>query len=330
MYGLFKSVIYAETESEFQNCQTKLEKDEIAAKYPEYLRHLAKAYGNRVETWATYIRNEKGLPTRGSNTNNYCEASMRTTKERQFGRVRTFNLPELLRVVCDDSTYYRNKLISIGNNRDTVLKQGNSKYMGKVSTIQEDQVVDLGEGRFLVDSEGQNNEDWYLLDLLSGYCSCPVGKTCKPCKHKAVAAKFSGKAYFSVTPSNDPCMRALYHYVATGKTLPSYCYRSTGSPDSNPRVDEFIAVMVKEKKTMVKSESLLHVDEKVIEFEDKSVTAEDNNESIEGQEFDADLVAGKFIETMRVYTEMILKHHSEKKQDPATNRAITAMTRTIK
>ena len=191
-------------------------------------------------------------------------------------------------------------------------------------------MVDLGEGRVLVDSESQNNEDWYLLDLLSGFCSCPVGKTCKPCKHKAAAAKFSGKAYFSVTPTNDPCMRALYHYVATGKTLPSYCYRSTGSPDSNPRVDEFIAVMVKEKKTMVKSESLLHVDEKVIEFEDKSVTAEDNNESIEGQEFDADLVAGKFSEAMRVYTEMILKHHSENKQDPATNRAMTAMTRTIK
>lgn len=242
LYGLFKSVIYAETESEFQNCQTKLEKDEIAAKYPEYLRHLAKAYGNRVETWATYIRNEKGLPTRGSNTNNYCEASMRTTKERQFGRVRTFNLPELFKVVCDDSTYYRNKLISIGNNRDTVLKQGNSKYMGKVSTIQEDQVVDLGEGRFLVDSEGQNNEDWYLLDLLSGYCSCPVGKTCKPCKHKAAAAKFSGKAYFSVTPSNDPCMRALYHYVATGKTLPSYCYRNTGSPDSMQRLNDLLVL----------------------------------------------------------------------------------------
>ena len=95
-------------------------------------------------------------------------------------------------------------------------------------------------------------------------------------------------------------------------------------------MEEFIAVMVKEKKTMVKSESLLHVDEKVIEFEDKSVTAEDNNESIEGQEFEADLVAGKFSETMRVYTEMILKHHSENKQDPAKNRAMTAMTRTIK
>ena len=59
LYGLFKSVIYAETESEFQNCQTKLEKDEIAAKYPEYLRHLAKAYGNREETWATYISEMK-------------------------------------------------------------------------------------------------------------------------------------------------------------------------------------------------------------------------------------------------------------------------------
>ena len=88
--------------------------------------------------------------------------------------------------------------------------------------------------------------------------------------------------------------------------------------------------MVKEKKTMVKSESLLQIDEKDIEFKDKNVTAEDNNKSIEGQEFDADLVAGKFSEEMRVYTEMILKHHSENKQDQATNRAMTAMTRTIK
>ena len=167
----------------------------------------------------------------------------------------------------------------------------------------------------MVDSEGQNNEDWYLLDLLSGYCSCPVGKTCKPCKHKAAAAKFSGKAYFSVTPSNDPCMRALYHYVATGKTLPSYCYRNTGSPDSNPRVDEFIEEMVKEKKPLDQSGSLLQIDEKVVGVEDESVTAEDNDESIKGQEFDADLVAGEFSEAMRAYTEMILKHHSENKQD---------------
>ena len=64
--------------------------------------------------------------------------------------------------------------------------------------------------------------------------------------------------------------------------------------------------------------------------EDESVTAEDNDESIKGQEFDADLVAGKFSEAMRAYTEMILKHHSENKQDPATNRAMMAMTRTIK
>ena len=135
-------------------------------------------------------------------------------------------------------------------------------------------MVDLGERRFLVDSESQDNEDWYLLDLLSGFCSCLVGKTCKPCKHKATAAKFSGKAYFSVT----------------------------------------------EKKTTVKSEILLQIDEIVMEFEDKSVTAEDSNENIEGQEFDADLVAGQFSEAMRAYTEMILKHHSENKQGPAKNR----------
>ena len=68
--------------------------------------------------------------------------------------------------------------------------------------------------------------------------------------------------------------------------------------------------MVKEKKPLDQSGSLLQIDEKVVGVEDESVTAEDNDESIKGQEFDADLVAGKFSEAMRAYTEMILKHQS--------------------
>ena len=338
LFGLFKETMYAQTESEFKECQTKLENNEVAIMYPNYLLHLQKSYGKRVEAWATYIRNERGLPTRGSNTNNYCETSMRTTKEVQFGRVRTFNLPELLQVICDDSSYYRNKLINIGNNRETVLKQCKSKYIGKESSIQEDQIVDLGEGRFMVESE--KKEDWYLLDLQSGYCSCPVGRTCKPCKHKAAAAKYSGKAYFSVTPTNDPCMRALYHYVATGKTLPSHCYRNIGSPNSNPNVDGFINEMLqKETQPMELNGSLFHDDEAILKVENEKSAAEvdDMFEEVpvevntdSGQEFDSELVAKRFTEAMREYTEMIVKNHSENKQDPATNRAMMAMTRTIK
>ena len=172
--------MYAKTEAEFKECQSRLEGNDVAAMYPEYLRHLQKSYGHRIETWAQYIRTDRGLPTRGSNTNNYCEASMKTTKEVQFGRVRTFNLPELLQVICDDSAYYKNKLINIGNNRDTVLKQAKSKYIGKESTLREDQIVDLGEGRFMVQSE-EHEDVWYLLDMQSGFASfrvwsklCPI------------------------------------------------------------------------------------------------------------------------------------------------------------
>ena len=137
LFGLFKSAMYAVSEGEFFKCQSKLESNDVSAKYPHYLCHLKKSYSHRVETWALYSRLDRGLPTRGSNTNNYCETSMKTTKEVQFGRVRTFNLPELLQVICDDSAYYKNKLINIGNNRDTVLKQSKSKYIGKISTIRD-------------------------------------------------------------------------------------------------------------------------------------------------------------------------------------------------
>ena len=56
---------------------------------------------------------------------------MRTTKENQFGRVKTINLVELLQVTCDDSAIYVTKLIDIGNGRDTALKEAKSKYLEK-------------------------------------------------------------------------------------------------------------------------------------------------------------------------------------------------------
>ena len=49
----------------------------------------------------------------------------------QFGRIKTFNLVELLQVICDDSAIYVTKLIDIGNGRDTALKQAKSKYLEK-------------------------------------------------------------------------------------------------------------------------------------------------------------------------------------------------------
>ena len=280
MLGLFKKAIYAETEEEFKKCQIELEENEVSRKYPQFLAHIQKSYGHRIETWALFVRKAKNLPTRGSNTNNYCEASMKTTKEKQFERVRTFNLVELLEVICDDSRIYQKKLIDIGHNRDTVQKQAKSKYIGKNSTLRRDQVVDIGGEKYLVESE-KTEDKWYVLDMNSGYCQCPVGSTCAPCKHKAAVAKHFGKASFSVTPTEDPCQRALYHFIALGRTLPSHCYRNNDEPNSKPKVEVFIQNHLSNKQSEEVSVSETNTSEMEV----------DDDQNDKAEEFDSDLVA---------------------------------------
>ena len=84
---------------------------------------------------------------------------MKTTKEQQFGRVRTFNLPELLSVICDDSKIFQKKLIDIGHNRDTAQKQSKSKYLGKKSNISKELIVDIGGEKYMVHV---GHEEWFL------------------------------------------------------------------------------------------------------------------------------------------------------------------------
>ena len=64
----------------------------------------------------------------------------------------------MLSVICDNSASYVNKLIDIGDGRDTALKQGKSKYLETSSTLMKEQIVDLGEGKFMVESEKGENK----------------------------------------------------------------------------------------------------------------------------------------------------------------------------
>lgn len=244
---------------------------------------------------------------------------MKTTKERQFGRVRTFNLPEMLEVICDDSRIYQKKLIDIGHNRDTVQKQAKSKYIGKDSTLRRDQVVDIGGEKYLVESE-KTEDKWYVLDMNSGYCQCPVGSTCAPCKHKAAVAKHLGKASFSVTPTDDPCQRALYHFIALGRTLPSHCYRNNDDPNSEPKVEGFIKDHL----------SIEPAEEVALSETNSSKMEVDDEDEDDREEFDSDLVAKNFSDAINSYRDMILSHHNKEKQDPGTNKAMMAMTRSLR
>ena len=48
---------------------------------------------------------------------------------------------------------YVTKLVEIGNGRDSALRQANSKYLERENKYTKEQIVELGESRYLVQSE---------------------------------------------------------------------------------------------------------------------------------------------------------------------------------
>ena len=76
----------------------------------------------------------------------------------------------------------------------------------------------------MVESE-KNKERMILVNMNSGFCQCPLGRSCGPCKHKTAIARHRGFAGLSVVPKNDPRMRAFWHYIAIGSIQPEWLHR---------------------------------------------------------------------------------------------------------
>ena len=157
LFKMFRAVLYAETEDDYENKKELLLNDEVCVSYPSYIRHLQIAYFNRKETWAISFRNDQKLPTHSTNTSNYIEASFRLTKDGQFNRTKAYNLPDLLDILLDDSVYYKKRLLDIGNGRLGAFKN-NSKYGTK---IKEDQIIEIGDLIYIVTSE--KKEDTFYI-----------------------------------------------------------------------------------------------------------------------------------------------------------------------
>ena len=51
LQALFHALVYAKSETEYEEAKEALEEDEIVAKYPQYLTHLKRRYFLRHEQW---------------------------------------------------------------------------------------------------------------------------------------------------------------------------------------------------------------------------------------------------------------------------------------
>ena len=249
MMRLFQSALNARTEESFKEHKEDMFKDTTYKKYPQWEKHLKENYfqdAQRVRSWALYIRYTERMTTHNSNTNNYVESSFRETKDNKFDRVKCFNLPELLSILMDHSASYKTKLADIGNNRVSNYRYNKSRYVGGKGEIKKEEIQDIEGGNFIVEDKKKNK--FYNLNIFSGFCECGRGRTCGPCEHKNAVAYHFNVAGFSVIPEKDPLMRALWHYIAFGKTLKSHFYRGIKDTGKSIDVEQFIQERIEESK----------------------------------------------------------------------------------
>ena len=211
---MFRSMVYAENEEKFNEKLEEFENDEVIDSYQNFKHHIETLYMGRIEKWTRFKR--VSLPTHGNDTTNYVESSFRILKDKTFQRHKSYNLVDTLTVLMEeDSFHFKNKLIDFGNARFNNVPQS-SKYKRDNIKITAEQICDLGDGVYKVESE-TNPGKIYTLSMRTGYCSCKKGQNHSPCKHKFSVSKHFGVSSFSTIPNQDPATRKDYHYIATGE-----------------------------------------------------------------------------------------------------------------
>ena len=180
----------------------------------------------------------------------------------------------------DHSETYVQKLLEIGFNRTAQIKYNHSQYADIPSNIKSNDIFDLSDGNYIVVS-GMGMRH-YRVNMTTGFCQCPIGKTCGPCKHKTAIARFIGNAGFSVIPINYPNMKALWHYIAVGKIQPDYMYRGENNSEFHGNIREFIAGKIAEEQPT----------------ETADVTTNMTDISMEADESDVDVPNGHNVEVM--------------------------------
>ena len=237
LQALFHAMVYAESETEYEEAKEALEEDEVVARYPQYLRHLERRYFPRHEEWSISVRYRDQLPTHGCNTSNIVERSFRVEKDNCFNRTKAYNVVEVLNIKLDDHEHYRRRLINLGNGLHHQFRQ--SKYKVSKTNLKKEQIQEVGDGVFAVQSL-TDPEVWYTCNMYSGYCQCMGGRNCGPCVHKSGIALHFKVAMFNVLPSMDPRSRALYHLIAVGQAQDAAWYRTSEDHTEVADVDQFV------------------------------------------------------------------------------------------
>ncbi|KAE8746727.1 hypothetical protein FOCC_FOCC006591 [Frankliniella occidentalis] len=147
--------------------------------------HIIK-YVDRSYEWALFQRED--LLTRGNDTNNYAEATMRIIKDKVLGRVKAFNPVQLVDfLVTRFPAYIEMRITDVLNNRS--LNPFQSRYFirpEKLENLVTEKLPNLPHC-YKVTNKAKGTA--YIVLMENELCSCPEGKSGKQCKHQCAVVK---------------------------------------------------------------------------------------------------------------------------------------------
>lgn len=172
------------------------------------------------EEWVQMHRNQ--ISTRGQNTNNFSEATIRILKDIILSRMKAFNAVAPLHFICNVwEQYFEARILSHAYNRVASHRLAFEKLLKRLPKEAATSVVPLGENVYQVPSATESKTYEVYGEL--GTCTCPNGMQGAFCKHQALIYKTFGGA-FDNAPVLTPEGRHKLGKLALGNTCPSAAF----------------------------------------------------------------------------------------------------------
>ncbi|KAH7948386.1 hypothetical protein HPB52_021093 [Rhipicephalus sanguineus] len=180
-----KPIMYADSPEKLEEAIKNLQESCHTA----YLARV-EAFLEQKEQWVLLYRTK--LRTRGHNTNNFAEASIRILKDIVLSRTKAFNAVALVESIAEVwELYFKNRILKHANSRVPAHQLLYDSLLKKTPEGSEASVTSLGENCFSVASFQKNGEMYEVCGDI-GTCTCPAGCTGAFCKHQALVHKIFG------------------------------------------------------------------------------------------------------------------------------------------
>ncbi|KAK3916595.1 Photosystem II reaction center Psb28 protein [Frankliniella fusca] len=232
---LLKNIMYAENAEGLETAIELLEE----CNQENYIKHVKKDLLDKKEQWIKLFRND--IISRGHNTNNYAEATIRILKDVILTRTKAFNVTAMVEFIAHIwEAYFESRLLRYAYGREAGPLLRFEELSSGMPEGAFERVECVEGSLYNVPSGNVKTPDlFYEVETSVGWCSCPIGRSGAMCKHQALLYEKIGGAF-----PNMPAITCVGRYelgkLALGASCPQFSF-FVAVNESVP--EEYLALM---------------------------------------------------------------------------------------